>query len=84
MATDRPSTAAAAVRSPRHGGRAAPASSSDRSPAPLRPRGFIVRASVAYLGLLQMDVGRHAHATFLKSIELLGTEVLLQVRNELG
>jgi alkanesulfonate monooxygenase SsuD/methylene tetrahydromethanopterin reductase-like flavin-dependent oxidoreductase (luciferase family) len=34
--------------------------------------------------ILQMDVGGMPHATFLKSIELLGTEVLPQVRKELG
>jgi alkanesulfonate monooxygenase SsuD/methylene tetrahydromethanopterin reductase-like flavin-dependent oxidoreductase (luciferase family) len=34
--------------------------------------------------ILQMDVGGMSHATFLKSIELLGTEVLPQVRKELG
>jgi alkanesulfonate monooxygenase SsuD/methylene tetrahydromethanopterin reductase-like flavin-dependent oxidoreductase (luciferase family) len=33
--------------------------------------------------ILQMDVGGMAHATFLKSIELLGAEVLPQVRKEL-
>jgi alkanesulfonate monooxygenase SsuD/methylene tetrahydromethanopterin reductase-like flavin-dependent oxidoreductase (luciferase family) len=33
--------------------------------------------------ILQMDVGGMPHATFLKSIELLGTEVLPQIRNEL-
>jgi alkanesulfonate monooxygenase SsuD/methylene tetrahydromethanopterin reductase-like flavin-dependent oxidoreductase (luciferase family) len=34
--------------------------------------------------ILQMDVGGMSHATFLKAIELLGTEVLPQVRKELG
>ena len=34
--------------------------------------------------ILQMDVGGMPHATFLKAIELLGTEVLPQVRKELG
>ena len=34
--------------------------------------------------ILQMDVGGMPHATFLKSIELLGTEVLPQVHKELG
>jgi alkanesulfonate monooxygenase SsuD/methylene tetrahydromethanopterin reductase-like flavin-dependent oxidoreductase (luciferase family) len=34
--------------------------------------------------ILQMDVGGMPHATFLKSIELLGTHVLPQVRKELG
>jgi alkanesulfonate monooxygenase SsuD/methylene tetrahydromethanopterin reductase-like flavin-dependent oxidoreductase (luciferase family) len=34
--------------------------------------------------ILQMDVGGLAHATFLKGIELLGTEVLPQIRKELG
>ncbi len=33
--------------------------------------------------ILQMDVGGMSHATFLKSIELLGTEVMPQVRKEL-
>lgn len=33
--------------------------------------------------ILQMDVGGMPHETFLKSIELLGTRVLPQVRNEL-
>jgi alkanesulfonate monooxygenase SsuD/methylene tetrahydromethanopterin reductase-like flavin-dependent oxidoreductase (luciferase family) len=33
--------------------------------------------------ILQMDVGGMPHATFLKSIELLGTRVLPQVRKEL-
>ena len=33
--------------------------------------------------ILQMDVGGMPHATFLKSIELLGTEVLPRVRREL-
>ena len=33
--------------------------------------------------ILQMDVGGMPHATFLKGIELLGTEVLPQVRKEL-
>lgn len=33
--------------------------------------------------ILQMDVGGMPHATFLRSIELLGTEVLPQVRKEL-
>ena len=34
--------------------------------------------------ILQMDVGGMPHADFLRSIELLGTEVLPQVRKELG
>jgi alkanesulfonate monooxygenase SsuD/methylene tetrahydromethanopterin reductase-like flavin-dependent oxidoreductase (luciferase family) len=34
--------------------------------------------------ILQMDVGGMPHATFLKGIELLGTEVLPQIRKELG
>lgn len=34
--------------------------------------------------ILQMDIGGMPHNTFLKSIELLGTEVLPQVRKELG
>jgi alkanesulfonate monooxygenase SsuD/methylene tetrahydromethanopterin reductase-like flavin-dependent oxidoreductase (luciferase family) len=34
--------------------------------------------------ILQMDVGGMPHATFLKSIELLGTEVLPQIRKELA
>ncbi len=34
--------------------------------------------------ILQMDVGGMPHATFLHSIELLGTEVLPQVRQELS
>jgi len=34
--------------------------------------------------ILQMDVGGLPHATFLQAIELLGTEVLPQVRKELG
>jgi alkanesulfonate monooxygenase SsuD/methylene tetrahydromethanopterin reductase-like flavin-dependent oxidoreductase (luciferase family) len=34
--------------------------------------------------ILQMDVGGMPHATFLKAIELLGTEVLPQLRKELG
>jgi alkanesulfonate monooxygenase SsuD/methylene tetrahydromethanopterin reductase-like flavin-dependent oxidoreductase (luciferase family) len=33
--------------------------------------------------ILQMDVGGMPHATFLKSIELLGTRVLPQVRKAL-
>lgn len=33
--------------------------------------------------ILQMDVGGVPHATFLNSIELLGTEVLPQIRKEL-
>jgi alkanesulfonate monooxygenase SsuD/methylene tetrahydromethanopterin reductase-like flavin-dependent oxidoreductase (luciferase family) len=33
--------------------------------------------------ILQMDVGGMPHATFLKSIELLGTRVLPQIRDEL-
>ena len=33
--------------------------------------------------ILQMDVGGMPHATFLKSIELVGTEVLPQIRKEL-
>ena len=34
--------------------------------------------------ILQMDVGGLPHATYLQAIELLGTEVLPQVRKELG
>lgn len=34
--------------------------------------------------ILQMDVGGLPHATFLAAIELLGTEVLPQIRKELG
>ncbi|MDO8106393.1 LLM class flavin-dependent oxidoreductase [Isoptericola sp. b441] len=34
--------------------------------------------------ILQMDVGGMPHATYLKAIELLGTQVLPQVRAELG
>jgi alkanesulfonate monooxygenase SsuD/methylene tetrahydromethanopterin reductase-like flavin-dependent oxidoreductase (luciferase family) len=34
--------------------------------------------------ILQMDVGGMPHATYLKGIELLGTEVLPQIRKELG
>ena len=34
--------------------------------------------------ILQMDVGGMPHTTYLKAIELLGTEVLPQVRKELG
>jgi alkanesulfonate monooxygenase SsuD/methylene tetrahydromethanopterin reductase-like flavin-dependent oxidoreductase (luciferase family) len=34
--------------------------------------------------ILQMDVGGLPHATFLQAIELLGTEVLPQIRKELG
>jgi alkanesulfonate monooxygenase SsuD/methylene tetrahydromethanopterin reductase-like flavin-dependent oxidoreductase (luciferase family) len=34
--------------------------------------------------ILQMDVGGMPHTTFLKAIELLGTEVLPQIRKELG
>ena len=34
--------------------------------------------------ILQMDVGSMPHATFLKGIELLGTEVLPQIRKELA
>ena len=34
--------------------------------------------------ILQMDVGGMPHATFLKGIELLGSEVLPQIRKELG
>jgi alkanesulfonate monooxygenase SsuD/methylene tetrahydromethanopterin reductase-like flavin-dependent oxidoreductase (luciferase family) len=34
--------------------------------------------------ILQMDVGGLPHATFLKSIELLGTKVLPQIRREIG
>jgi alkanesulfonate monooxygenase SsuD/methylene tetrahydromethanopterin reductase-like flavin-dependent oxidoreductase (luciferase family) len=34
--------------------------------------------------ILQMDVGGISHATFLKSIELLGTEVMPQIRKEIG
>lgn len=33
--------------------------------------------------ILQMDVGGMPHATFLKSIELLGTKVLPQIRKQL-
>jgi alkanesulfonate monooxygenase SsuD/methylene tetrahydromethanopterin reductase-like flavin-dependent oxidoreductase (luciferase family) len=33
--------------------------------------------------IMQMDVGELPHATFLKAIELLGTEVLPQIRKEL-
>ena len=33
--------------------------------------------------IFQMDVGGMPHATFLRAIELLGTEVLPQVRKEL-
>jgi alkanesulfonate monooxygenase SsuD/methylene tetrahydromethanopterin reductase-like flavin-dependent oxidoreductase (luciferase family) len=33
--------------------------------------------------ILQMDVGGMAHATFLRSVELLGTKVLPQIRKEL-
>jgi alpha-galactosidase/6-phospho-beta-glucosidase family protein len=33
--------------------------------------------------ILQMDVGGLPHTTFLKAIELLGTEVLPQIRKEL-
>ncbi len=33
--------------------------------------------------IVQMDVGGMPHATFLKSIELLGTRVLPQIRKEL-
>ena len=33
--------------------------------------------------ILQMDVGGMPQATFLKGIELLGTEVLPQIRKEL-
>jgi alpha-galactosidase/6-phospho-beta-glucosidase family protein len=33
--------------------------------------------------ILQMDVGGMPHASFLKSIELLGTQVLPQVHKEL-
>ncbi len=33
--------------------------------------------------ILQMDVGGMPHATFLNSIEMLGTEVLSQIRKEL-
>jgi alkanesulfonate monooxygenase SsuD/methylene tetrahydromethanopterin reductase-like flavin-dependent oxidoreductase (luciferase family) len=33
--------------------------------------------------ILQMDVGGMPHATFLKAIELLGTDVLRQIRKEL-
>jgi alkanesulfonate monooxygenase SsuD/methylene tetrahydromethanopterin reductase-like flavin-dependent oxidoreductase (luciferase family) len=33
--------------------------------------------------ILQMDVGGLPHSTFLKAIELLGTEVLPQIRKEL-
>ena len=42
----------------------------------------------AHLGhsrqILQADVGGMPHATFLKAIELLGTEVLPQIRQEIG
>ena len=34
--------------------------------------------------ILQMDVGGMPHATFLKSIELLGTKVLPQIRKARG
>jgi alkanesulfonate monooxygenase SsuD/methylene tetrahydromethanopterin reductase-like flavin-dependent oxidoreductase (luciferase family) len=34
--------------------------------------------------ILQMDVGGMPHTTFLKAVELLGTEVLPQIRKELG
>jgi alkanesulfonate monooxygenase SsuD/methylene tetrahydromethanopterin reductase-like flavin-dependent oxidoreductase (luciferase family) len=34
--------------------------------------------------ILQMDVGGMPHATFLKGIELLGTEVLPRLRKELA
>jgi len=34
--------------------------------------------------IFQMDVGGMPHATFLRGIELLGTEVLPQVRKELS
>jgi len=34
--------------------------------------------------ILQMDVGGVPHATFLKAIDLLGTEVLLRIRKELA
>lgn len=34
--------------------------------------------------ILQMDVGGMPHATFLKSIELLGTKVLPQIHSALG
>lgn len=34
--------------------------------------------------IIQADVGGMPHATFLKSIELLGTEVLPQIRKEIG
>jgi hypothetical protein len=34
--------------------------------------------------ILQMDVGGMPHATYLKAIELLGAEVLPQLRKELG
>lgn len=34
--------------------------------------------------ILQMDVGGMPHTTYLKAIELLGTEVLPQIRKELG
>jgi alkanesulfonate monooxygenase SsuD/methylene tetrahydromethanopterin reductase-like flavin-dependent oxidoreductase (luciferase family) len=34
--------------------------------------------------ILQMDVGGMAHATYLNAIELLGTEVLPQIRKELA
>jgi alkanesulfonate monooxygenase SsuD/methylene tetrahydromethanopterin reductase-like flavin-dependent oxidoreductase (luciferase family) len=33
--------------------------------------------------ILQMDVGAMPHATFLQAVELLGTEVLPQIRREL-
>jgi alkanesulfonate monooxygenase SsuD/methylene tetrahydromethanopterin reductase-like flavin-dependent oxidoreductase (luciferase family) len=34
--------------------------------------------------ILQMDVGGMPHATFLRAIELLGTQVLPQIRKHLG
>jgi hypothetical protein len=34
--------------------------------------------------ILQMDVGGMPHATYLKAFELLGTDVLPQLRKELG
>jgi alkanesulfonate monooxygenase SsuD/methylene tetrahydromethanopterin reductase-like flavin-dependent oxidoreductase (luciferase family) len=34
--------------------------------------------------ILQMDVGGMPHATYLEAIELLGSEVLPQIRKELG
>ena len=34
--------------------------------------------------ILQMDVGDMPHATYLKAIELLGTEVQPQIRKELA